>query len=331
MGKPKIAVLAGRALFESFFDDALQARLDAMAHWSLKPRAAIRSLAQCDALITMWDSPRLEKELLQEAPGLRFIAHCGGEVKKKFATDLFSRMVITNTAEPMAKPTAELGAALLLASARDVVGYATKMRHRSNRIYHTVHESGGSANSLIGREVGLIGFGRIGRALVDLLSGFDIRWRIYDPYAQESVEAPRNSRYEGLDEVVRHSSLLVLAAAATRETERLLNAKRLASLPNGATVINIARGSLIDLGALTQEVVSGRLRCALDVTDPDEPLPVAHPLRSHPGAVLTPHVGGGGPTVRHQMALMALDSLERHFAGQPPLHQVTVDMLERMT
>jgi len=331
MAKPKIAVLAGRALFESFFDDGLQARLEAMAHWSLKPRAVVRSLAQCDALITTWDSPRLEKDLLQEVPGLRFIAHCGGEVKKKFAVELFSQMVITNTAEPMAKPTAELGAAILLASARDLVGYAMKMRRRSNRIYHTVHENGGGANSLIGREVGLIGFGRIGRALVDLLTGFDIRWRIYDPYVQERVEAPRNSRYEGLDEVLRCSSMLVLAAAATRETERLLNAKRLALLPNGATVINIARGSLIDLGALTQEVVSGRLRCALDVTDPDEPLPVAHPLRSHPGAILTPHVGGGGPTVRRQMASMTLDSLERHFAGLPPLHQITVDMLERMT
>ena len=73
-------------------------------------------------------------------------------------------------------------------------------------------------------------------------------------------------------------------------------------LPDGAAVINIARGGLIDLAALTREVRRKRLRCALDVTDPDEPLPLRHPLRNLPGAIVTPHIAGSGRRVRNEMA-----------------------------
>jgi len=88
---------------------------------------------------------------------------------------------------------------------------------------------------------------------------------------------------------------------------------------------------LIDLTALTREVKSGRLRCALDVTDPEEPLPVNHPLRSLSGAIVTPHIGGGGPHTRGEMADAAMDEIERFFSGVAVQHRVTTDMLSRMT
>jgi len=131
--------------------------------------------------------------------------------------------------------------------------------------------------------------------------------------------------------VLKRSSLLVLTAAATDKTRHLLNRERLAMLPDGAVVINIARGSLIDLAALTGEVKSGRLRCALDVTDPEEPLPVNHPLRNLPGATMTPHIGGGGPHTRGEMADAAMDELQRFFSGGEVQHRVTANMLSRMT
>ena len=102
-------------------------------------------------------------------------------------------------------------------------------------------------------------------------------------------------------------------------------------MPDGAVLINIARGGLVDLAALTREVASGRLRCALDVTDPEEPLPVGHPLRSLPGAITTPHVGGGGRKTRGEMADLAIEELERFFAGAPAKYRVTTQMLSRMT
>jgi phosphoglycerate dehydrogenase-like enzyme len=231
----------------------------------------------------------------------------------------------------MARPTAELGAAFLLYAARNIDHYRDALRKRSNRIYDEVHLTGGATSSLLGREVGMIGFGRIGRALVEMLRGFDVRWRVYDPFASRKSPTGVHVKFGSLNEVLKRSSLLTVTAAATERTRHLLNRERLAMLRDGSVVINIARGSLIDLVSLTREVESGRLRCALDVSDPEEPLPVNHPLRTLPGAIVTPHIGGGDRHTRGEMADAAIDELQRFFSGEPVQHRVTTRMLDRMT
>jgi len=102
-------------------------------------------------------------------------------------------------------------------------------------------------------------------------------------------------------------------------------------LPKGAAIINVARGGIIDLDALTSMVLRGRLCCALDVTDPLEPLPVRHPLRRAEGAILTPHVGAISRSVRHAIASVILSDIQRFFSGEPVENQVTAAMLDRMT
>jgi phosphoglycerate dehydrogenase-like enzyme len=177
----------------------------------------------------------------------------------------------------------------------------------------------------------MIGFGRVARALVEMMDGFDVRWRVYDPFASRALAEDMPVRFTSLSEVLARSSLLVVAASLTEETRGMLNAGQLSKLPDGAVVINIARGGLIDLPALTKEVLGGRLRCAVDVTDPEEPLSLNHPLRTCSGAITTPHIGGGGRTTRGEMADMAMDELERFFTGQRVKHRVTTKMLSRMT
>src|SRR6266568_9556581 len=301
MTKPTITVLSGEELFASFFDGPRRARLSTFSRWSLVPNQGpevVSRIAGSDALITTWDSPYLSADTMSEVQSVRIIAHCGGEVKKRFETSLFRKLVIVNTPEPMSAPTAELGAAFLLYAARNVDYYRHALRTRSNRIYKEVHTTGNGTGFLLGREVGMIGFGRIGRALVEMLRGFNIRWRVYDPYASRELGDGMKVRFDSLRGVLMRSSLVMVTAAATDKTRHLLNRERLALLQDGSVIVNIARGSLIDLKALTQEVKKGRLRCALDVTDPDEPLPMGHPLRILPGAIVTPHVGGGGPQTR---------------------------------
>jgi phosphoglycerate dehydrogenase-like enzyme len=336
MRKPIIAVLGGEELFASFFDEGRRRRLSRFSRWTLLPNqsydaATLSRLAGAEALITTWDTPYLSAETMKQLRCVRIIAHCGGEVKKRFERSLFRKLVIVNTPEPMARPTAELGAAFLLYAARNIDHYRDALRKRSNRIYDEVHITGGATSSLLGREVGMIGFGRIGRALVEMLRGFDVRWRVYDPFASRKLPAGVHVKFGSLNEVLKRSSLLTVTAAATERTRHLLNRERLAMLPNGSVVINIARGSLIDLVSLTQEVESGRLRCALDVSDPEEPLPVNHPLRTLPGAMVTPHIGGGGRHTRGEMADAAIDELQRFFSGEPVQHRVTTRMLGRMT
>lgn len=336
MTKPIIAVLGGEDLFASFFDESRRKRLSQFSRWTLFPNqkydaAMISRLAGADALITTWDSPYLSAETMKQLKSVRIIAHCGGEVKKRFETSLFRKLVIVNTPEPMAQPTAELGAAFLLYAARNIDFYRDALRKKSNRIYSDAHITGGAAGSLLGREVGMIGFGRIGRTLVEMLRGFDVRWRVYDPFVPRELASAMPVQFDSLNGVLKRSSLLMVTAAATEKTRHLLNRERLAILQDGAVVINIARGSLIDLPALTREVKNGRLRCALDVSDPEEPLPVSHPLRRLSGAIITPHVGGGGRHTRGEMAEAAMEELQRFFSGEAVQHRVTPPMLSRMT
>ena len=170
------------------------------------PRISGERLSTAEALVTTWDSPHFGDDLPLLAPQLRMIAHCGGEVKSRFSRSLFKRLTITNAPAPMARATAELGAALLLYCARNVDFYRSELRKRSNRIYDEVHLHG-SSESLIGQTVAMIGFGRIGRALVDLLRGFDIKWLVHDPYAPRSLSRQYPVRFVELTEVAAPGSL----------------------------------------------------------------------------------------------------------------------------
>lgn len=335
MRRPALLISAGKELFASFFSPAQVKKLGRHFRWERDPSRQLspafrRKLSQVQALITTWDSPRFSDDLPAMAPELRIIAHCGGEVKSRFSRSLFEQLNISAAPSPMARSTAELGAAFLLYCARNVDSYRDQLRKRSNQIYEAVHLHG-SPDSLIGREVAMIGFGRIGRALVELMRGFDLRWVIYDPYAPSAMAKNYPVRFVGLRELLPAAHVLVLTAALTEETRNLLSRTNLARLPDGATVINIARGGLLDLKALTEEVRRRRLRCAIDVTDPLEPLPVAHPLRRLPGAILTPHIAGSGSGVRHAMADVVIEDLERFFRGKTIVNRVTTSMLERMT
>jgi phosphoglycerate dehydrogenase-like enzyme len=335
--KPRLVVLAPERLFRSFFDAGLQRRLRRRFRWSrvagrtldARVRAA---LGGAEALITTWDSPRFGEDLPALAPRLRVVGHCGGEVKGRFPAPLFRRLTITNAPAPMAAPVAELAAALLLYAARNVDAYRRALRGGSNAIYARLHRDGAAEEeTLRGRTVGLLGFGKIGRGIAGLLAPFGARILVHDPFV-----ASREIRHAGAvaaswPEVLRRSEHLVLAAALTDATRGLLDRAALARLADGATVVNVARGGLVDLTALTREVRSGRLRCALDVTDPDEPLPPRHPLRRAPGAILTPHVGAAQRGVRHAIAAIVLDDLERFFSGRPVRNRVTTSMLRRMT
>jgi phosphoglycerate dehydrogenase-like enzyme len=334
MLRPNLIVCAGQELFESFFPAAQAKRLSRVFRWKLEATRDMAGLQKrlpaTQALITTWDSPKFSEDLLRLAPELRVIAHCGGEVKSRFAPKLFEKLTITNAADPMARAAAEMGAALLLYSARNIDFYRNALRSRSNRVYEDLHLHG-NHEALVNREVAMIGFGRIGRALIDLMRGFDLQWLVYDPYAPKSAAKDYPVRFVDLKTLLPRANLLVLTAALTEESQGLLNRERLARLPDGAVVINIARGGLIDLAALTKEVKKNRLRCALDVTDPLEPLPVGHPIRTLPGAIVTPHIAASNLRVREQIAEVVMDDLENFFAGRGVKNRVTTTMLERMT
>lgn len=336
MTRPRVVVLSGETLFRSFFDPPLRRRLSRSFVWKRVEGEAVTpairaSLAGADALVTTWDSPRFGEELLSLAPRLRLVAHCGGEVKGRFARPLFERLTIANAPGPMAHLVAELAVTFLLMAVRRVDEYRAALRRPSNRVYQRLHLEGAGHETLQGTTVGLLGFGRIGRETARLLRPFRPRLLVHDPYVPAGVVRVAGATPVPLARLLRESRLLVLAAGLTDATRGLLDRAALRRLRDGATLVNVARGGIVDLGALTAEVRSGRLRCALDVTDPHEPLPPRHPLRRTRGAILTPHVGAAAVEVRRAMADLVLDALERSFAGKRVRTRVTTAMLDRMT
>jgi phosphoglycerate dehydrogenase-like enzyme len=333
--RPRVLVLAPEALFRSFFDPAAQRRLTRAFRWS---RSAARTLdavpravrAEAEALITTWDSPRFPADALDAAPRVRVIGHCGGEVKGRFAVPLFDRVTITNAPGPMAGYVAELAVAVLLYGVRDVDRHRAALRRPSNAVYARMHRDGVGDETVAGRPIGILGFGRIGRAIAARLRPFGARVLVHDPYVPAAAIRREGATPVSWSALLGRSRHLVLAAALTPQTKGILDRRSIARLTDGAMVVNFARGAILDLEALTAEVRAGRLRCALDVTDP-EPLPVRHPLRRLAGAILTPHIGAAQREVRSAMAGTVLDDLERFFSGRRPRNRVTAPMLARMT
>jgi len=212
--------------------------------------------------------------------------------------------------------------ALTLTLVRRIPDYATEMR---NGVIRT-NEEVSAGETLFGRRVGIVGFGRIGRAFAKLLQPFGVEILVTDPYA--AVPAFKAVH---LDELVSSCSIVVLCAALTPETRGMFDRHRLSLLADGAYLINVARGGLIDMEALLVELRSGRLTAALDVTDPVEPLSPDHELRRLPNVILTPHIAAGGIEMRREIGAIAVEEVVRFIKGQPPLNQVTTEMLATMT
>jgi phosphoglycerate dehydrogenase-like enzyme len=319
-------------LFQHFFSDESRAKLDEVTSWT---RSALREdspelrsrIANADVLMTTWHSPFLTRVMLGEKPRVKLIAHCGGEVKSRVAEELFEFVTITNAADPMARGVAEMAVALMLSLVRRIPEYATEMREGVIRTNEEVSDG----ERLFGRRVGIVGFGRIGRALAQLLTPFGVNILVSDPYVQRDVVAASGATLVQLDELVSASSILVLCAALTPETRGMFDRRRLSLLRDGSYLVNVARGGLIDMEALLQELRKGRITAALDVTDPVEPLPADHELRKMRNVTLTPHIAAGGIEMRREMGAAAVDEVVRFANGRQPLNRVTVEMLATMT
>ena len=327
MRRPNVLVLASDVLFQHFFTDTSLKKLDEVASWTrsalLEDSSELRSqIANADVLMTTWHSPFITAAMLGDDAHVKLIAHCGGEVKSRVSEDLFETVMITNAADPMARRVAEMALALMLTMVRRIPVYATEMREGVIRTNEYVSEG----ETLFGRRVGIVGFGRIGRAFAKLLKPLGVEVLVSDPYAKAD-----EATVVELDELVSTCSVVVLCAALTPETRGMFDTRRLARLANGSYLINVARGGLIDLDALLTELRSGRITAALDVTDPLEPLPSDHELRKLPNVILTPHIAAGGIEMRREIGAMAVEEVIRYAKGEPPLNRVTREMLATMT
>lgn len=206
--------------------------------------------------------------------------------------------------------TAELAVALTLAMMRELPAYV-EHQQRSDWSRVPRHES------VIDRRVLMIGAGDIGQRVSATLSALDATVTLVGRTPRDGVI--------GMADVLGRlpaTDVVIIAVPHTPETEGLVDAEFLAALPDGALVVNVARGAVVDTDALLAEVSSGRLRAALDVTDP-EPLPADHPLWRAPGVLITPHVGGGVDGWVGRAQRLVADQVQRLHDGRPIRNVVT--------
>ena len=165
--------------------------------------------------------------------------------------------------------------------------------------------------SLVGANVVVVGAGDIGRRIGRMLSGFDVELTYVARTARDDVRPTTD-----LPELLPQADVVIVIVPVTDETIGLVDAGFLAAMRDGALLVNAARGVVVDTDALLAELTAGRLRAAVDVTEP-EPLPEGHPLWSAPGLLITPHVGGDVPGTNERAAAAVTDQLRRILAGEP--------------
>lgn len=329
------AVLAMRPdLVPSFFDGAARERLrrlvdidpDLVLTGFTEPRARA-ALARAEVMLTGWACPPLDEEVLRAAPRLRAVVHTAGSVKHHVTEACWRRGIqVTSAAGANALPVAEytLGAVL----------FANKQVLAARDGYRRLRDGGADWQTLLTgagnyrRRIGVIGASRTGRRVIELLRPHDLEVLVSDPYLDAAQAGGLGARLSGLAELFASCDVVTVHAPWLRSTEGLVSRVLLAAMPDGATLVNTARGALVDQDALEQELVSGRLNAVLDVTTP-EVLPAGSPLYDLPNVLLTPHIAGSMGGELRRMGDFALDELERWTQGLPFLDPVREDAWDR--
>ncbi|MFE7897617.1 hydroxyacid dehydrogenase [Streptomyces sp. NPDC057424] len=283
------------------------------------------ALARAEILVTGWGCPRLDETVLDAAPRLRAVLHSAGSVKSFATPALWERgIAVSSAAVANALPVAEYTLAMILLAGKDVLAARDRMRTaRTSTGWGVIPGIGNH-----GRRVGVIGASRIGRRVLELLRPFDLRPVLTDPYVDERQAAALGVPLLPLDELLRTSAIVTVHAPETPETHHMIGRRELALMPDGAVLINTARGALVDHDALVAELRAGRLTAILDVTDP-EPLPADSPLYDLPGAFVTPHLAGSQGNELARLGLTVAEEAERLLAGEKPAHAVDWAALER--
>jgi phosphoglycerate dehydrogenase-like enzyme len=203
--------------------------------------------------------------------------------------------------------TAELAVGLTIASLRGLDAFARAMPSGA-WLY-------GRREALADKRVLVIGAGGVGRAIRARLEPFETEVVLVGRSARPGVES-----VAALEGLLPSVDVVVLAVPLTEQTQRLVDTRFLALMRDGALLVNVARGPVVDTDALVEQVASGRIRAALDVTDP-EPLPPDHPLWALPGVLISPHVGGNTSAFLPRARRLVAEQLRR-FAAREPLVSV---------
>ena len=283
-------------------------------------------LERTDILLTGWGCPDIGARELALMPRLKLISHAAGTVKYFLSQAVFERgITVCSAAEANAQPVAEFTQAMILLAGKRVFTFRRiygKDRGREN-VDHLQSQAIGN----LGLTVGVVGASRIGRRVINLLKPFDLDIILFDPFLSAAEADRLGVRLVSLDALMAMSDVISLHAPSLPQTRHMIGAEALARMKDGATLINTARGALVDEDALLAELKSGRIEAVIDVTDPEVP-PQNSPFYSLPNVFLTPHIAGAVGLERARLGDMAIAEIERFCRAEPLQQQIRPEHLE---
>ncbi|RWE32863.1 MAG: hydroxyacid dehydrogenase [Mesorhizobium sp.] len=261
--------------------------------------------------------PPISPETLEAMQSLRCVFNVESNLLDNMPYErLFARGIhIVTTGLVFAEPVAELGLAMALNLARGIVDADLAFR-QGQELWGG--DGNRNARLLSGADVGIIGFGDLGRALNRLLSGFRTRTKVFDPWLPPSILRENGVEPAALDEVLSQSDFVFVVASVTSENQGFLGADAFARMRKGAAFILLSRAGVVDFPALMAAVKSGHILAASDVF-PEEPLAGDHPVRTLPGFLRSAHRAGALDIAFKRMGDMVLEDMDLIDRGLPPL------------
>lgn len=283
-----------------------------------------REIADVDGVLTMltekWDAPRLAR-----APKLKVIAQMAVGYDNINVPDCTARgVLVTNTPGVLNETTADLAFALLMATARRIP--------ESERYLKSGQWKAWSPMGLLGQDVhhatlGIVGLGRIGKAVARRSKGFDMKILYSNRRRDEAAEQELGASYCSLDDLLRQSDFVLILVPLSAETRGLIGARELALMKPTACLINVARGGIVDEAALYDALQRSQLWAAgLDVWG-KEPVNTDHPLLTLDSVVALPHIGSSSIATRTRMATLAAQNLVAALTGGKPPSPVNPQVL----
>lgn len=339
-----VARAAERVLFalndaerEAFFPDGVGALTGADILWRadslLSPESWTSLLEdyQPAVLVSCWSTASIPPALVATGSPLRYICHLVGSVRGLAPRAFLERGgLISNWGALAGETVAEHALLLALAALRRQPAWTPLIEAPQPKSWR----SGTMrlrTRTLIGRRVGIHGFGHVARALVRLLRAFDVEIHAYSPgvphqFMRDAGVTPCSS----LPKLASHSEVFFGCEALTPQTRGSINAEVLEALPDSAVFINVGRGPVVDEAALVRAGAEGRIRVALDVVQ-HEPLRPDNPLRALPEVILSPHIGGPTYDRFADCGDHALVNLRRYLRGELPDSLITPELYDRAT
>ncbi|HET9002000.1 MAG TPA: D-glycerate dehydrogenase [bacterium] len=292
---------------------------------AVRRETLLREIVDVDGIICLI-TEKMDAEAIERAHRCRVIAQVAvGYDNIDVAAATRRGIYVTNTPGVLTETTADMGWAILMATARRVVE-GDKFT-RSGR-WKTWELMGFTGQDVWGATLGIIGLGRIGAAIARRAKGFAMPILYHNRNRAEALEAELGARYVSLDDLLRQSDFVMISVALTSDTRHLIGERELGLMKPSAILVNIARGPIVDQRALYRALVDRKIWAAgLDVFEV-EPVPMDEPLLRLDNVVVPPHLGSGSIVTRTKMATMAAENCLAGTTGKIPPNVVNPEAKE---